>query len=589
MLERWRRARTWREVVGTGNEAMKTIGSELIAFARRPETRHNVRALLRYLALLAAVIAVYAVLFRVIMVHVEGREYSWFTGVYWTLTVMSTLGFGDITFETDLGRLFSTIVLLTGMVLLLIVLPFLFIRYFYAPWLEEQIRRRAQPPNAVPPGTRGHVVVVKYDSVAAGLIDRLGSLGVPCYVLEGDPETARRLYADGVPVVLGSVDSRATYEAVRVKDAALVLANGEDTTNTNATLTVREVAPEVPVAAIANDEDAVDNLELTGATYVLPLKKQLGEQLANRVSAGMFRAHVIGRYRDLLIAEFPAQHTPLVGRTIRDTNLRAATGVTVVGLWDRGVLRPVDPDMVLTPTSVPVVVGTERQIEALNELLAIYDGKDDLVLVIGGGKVGRAATAALRRMDVRVHMIERNEALRDRLEGLPDLLVIGDASDRRVLERAGLDEARSVILTTHDDAMNIYLAVYCRRLNPEVRIVSRITHQRNMESIHRAGADLVLGYDTLAIESVLSIIQGRELAVVGGEAQLHIVPLPKSLEGRTLAESGIGAQTGMTVIAIEKNGRTVTNPHPGSRLEPGSELVMIGSDEQMARFEEVFG
>ena len=568
---------------------MKTIGSELLAFARRPETRHNVRALLRYLALLAAVIAVYAVLFRVIMVRVEGREYSWFTGVYWTLTVMSTLGFGDITFETDLGRLFSTIVLLTGMVLLLIVLPFLFIRYFYAPWLEEQIRRRAQPPNAVPPGTRGHVVVVKYDSVAAGLIDRLGSLGVPCYVLEGDPETARRLYADGVPVVLGSVDSRATYEAVRVKDAALVLANGEDTTNTNATLTVREVAPEVPVAAIANDEDAVDNLELTGATYVLPLKKQLGEQLANRVSAGMFRAHVIGRYRDLLIAEFPAQHTPLAGRTIRDTNLRAATGVTVVGLWDRGVLRPVDPDMVLTPTSVPVVVGTERQIEALNELLAIYDVQDDLVLVIGGGKVGRAATAALRRMDVRVHMVERNEALRDRLEGLPDLLVIGDASDRRVLERAGLDQARSVILTTHDDAMNIYLAVYCRRLNPDVRIVSRITHQQNMESIHRAGADLVLGYDTLAIESVLSIVQRRELAVMGGATQLHIVPVPRSLAGRTLAESGIGARTGMTVIAIEKDGRALTNPHPGARLEPGSELVMIGSDEQMARFEEVFG
>src|SRR5690606_21457005 len=273
---------------------------------------------------------------------------------------------------------------------------------------------------------------------------------IPCFVLEGDAPTARRLYADGVPVVQGDVDARATYEAVRVSAASLVLANGEDTTNTNVTLTVREVAPGVPIAAIADDEDAVDILELSGATYVLPLKRQLGEQLANRVSAGAFRAHVIGRYRDLLIAEFPAQHTPLVGRTIRDTNLRAATGVTVVGLWDRGLLRPVDPDMVLTPTSVPVVVGTERQIEALNELLAIYDVQDDLVLVIGGGKVGRAATAALRRMDVRVHMVERNEALRDRLEGLPDLLVMGDASDRRVLERAGLDQARSVILTTHD-------------------------------------------------------------------------------------------------------------------------------------------
>ena len=48
---------------------------------------------------------VYSVLFHVIM-EMEGQRHSWLTGLYWTLTVMSTLGFGDITFTTDLGRLF---------------------------------------------------------------------------------------------------------------------------------------------------------------------------------------------------------------------------------------------------------------------------------------------------------------------------------------------------------------------------------------------------------------------------------------------------------------------------------------------------
>jgi voltage-gated potassium channel len=74
------------------------------------------------------------------MVEVEGVEHSWVTGFYWVLTVMSTLGFGDITFQSDVGRLFSIVVLVTGIVMLLIVLPFAFIRFFYAPWLEAQIR-----------------------------------------------------------------------------------------------------------------------------------------------------------------------------------------------------------------------------------------------------------------------------------------------------------------------------------------------------------------------------------------------------------------------------------------------------------------
>jgi hypothetical protein len=52
------------------------------------------------------------------------------------------------------------------------------------------------------------------------------------------------------------------------------------------------------------------------------------------------------------------------------------------------------------------------------------------------------------------------------------------------------------------------LAVFCRRLNRELRIVSRITHERNLEAIHRAGADFVLSYTTLGIEAVMSLLRG---------------------------------------------------------------------------------
>src|SRR5690606_29055762 len=109
---------------------MKLVSSQLSFYLSDRAVRRNVRALLRYVAVLFIVMIVFAVLFHVIMVYVEGQEHSWITGLYWTLTVMSTLGFGDITFTSDLGRIFSIVVLLTGIVMLLIVLPFAFIRYF---------------------------------------------------------------------------------------------------------------------------------------------------------------------------------------------------------------------------------------------------------------------------------------------------------------------------------------------------------------------------------------------------------------------------------------------------------------------------
>jgi len=99
----------------------------MLLFVQNKKAKKNVFLLVRFLFFLAAIIALYSIVFHLIMVY-EGRDFSWITGLYWTLTVMSTLGFGDITFSTDLGLLFTLLVLISGVVLLLIMLPFSFIQ-----------------------------------------------------------------------------------------------------------------------------------------------------------------------------------------------------------------------------------------------------------------------------------------------------------------------------------------------------------------------------------------------------------------------------------------------------------------------------
>jgi voltage-gated potassium channel len=141
-----------------------------------------------------------------------------------------------------------------------------------------------------------------------------------------------------------------------------------------------------------------------------------------------------------------------------------------------------------------------------------------------------------------------------------------------------------VVLTTHDDAVNIYLSVYCRRLRPDIRIVSRITHERNLDAITRAGADFVLGEASLGSEIVFSRVLGREMVILGEGVELFYQPVPRVLKDQTLAESGIGARTGLTVIAIEENGAVVTNPQAGDHLHAGARLIMIGSVSQRDEF-----
>ena len=52
-------------------------------------------------------------------------------------------------------------------------------------------------------------------------------------------------------------------------------------------------------------------------------------------------------------------------------------------------------------------------------------------------------------------------------------------ADLEVLNDAGIKDATSVLVTTHDDAVNVYLTLYCRRLRPDMLILSRSTLDRN--------------------------------------------------------------------------------------------------------------
>jgi Trk K+ transport system NAD-binding subunit len=548
-------------------------------FTKR-QRRRNLRALLRYLAFVLAVVAPFSILFHVIMIRFEGQSHSWITGPYWTVSTMTTLGLGDIVFKSDIGKLFTIIVLLSGILLVFVVLPFAFIRYVYAPWLEKR---------RVPERMAGHVVISSFDNITPALVEKLELHGVPYFVIEPDPTRASTLDGEGISVVTGTADDRSTYERLRIDAAQLVLANHDDMTNTNVVLTIRDLANTVPIAAVAESEASVEILRTAGATHVLSLKQQLGEQLANRLNAGHAQTHVIGSYRDLLIAEFPVHNTPFEGKTLREIRLREITGLNIVGVLEQARFLPAQPDTRLTAQSVPVVIGTRQSMKELDELLVIYDANYSPVLVIGGGEVGCTATRLLKRKGVPVHMVEKNPERQRAIGDTPDRLFIGEAADPDVLAAAGMPGLPGVLITTHDDATNIYLTVHCRRLDPKIRIVSRITHDRNMSAIRRAGADLALSLTSLGVASAFAVIRGHELVILGEGIELHEMPVPQAIIGKTLETAGIAARTGLNVIAIQEPSSLITNPKASTSLSEGSTLCMIGNRPQLEAFRRAFG
>jgi Trk K+ transport system NAD-binding subunit len=469
------------------------------------------------------------------------------------------------------------------MVFLLILLPFTFIEFFYAPWMKAQAEARA--PRQLPESASGHVILTNLDPVSNALMQKLTHYGYPYALLVNDLDEALRLHDLGFQVVLAESDRPETYRLVRAERAALVAATGNDLANTNVAFTVREMSQSVPIVTTANSEDSVDILRLAGSSYVIQLGEMMGQALGRRIIGVDARAHVIAEFGELLIAEGTAAGTPLVGRTLAESNLRKHTGLNVIGIWNRGQYEIASAATRIDATSVLVLAGSAQQLRKYDELFCIYHVSCGSVIIIGGGRVGRAIASALKEHDVPYRVVEANPArILDRAT-----YIEGTAADRDTLDRAGIDHAPAVVITTHDDDMNIYLTIFCRRLRPDIQIISRATRERNVSTLHRAGADFVLSYASMGATTIFNYLRRAGVVVIAEGLHLAETRVPDALAGMTLAQAAIPSQTGCNVVALRSETGMTINPEPSTFLKSGAEIILIGTPESEQRFMKRYG
>jgi len=558
---------------------VKFLPSQLLYFFQSAGTRRNVGRLLKFIAVLMVLAAIYSVLFHVIMKY-EGRDFSWLTGLYWTLTVMSTLGFGDITFVSDLGRAFSIVVLVSGMVFLLVMLPFTFIQFFYAPWLEAHSKARA--PRELPADSAGHVILTSFDPIGTALVKRLAQDGYQYSFLVPELPRALEISDQDYRVVFGALDDPETYRLLRADQAALVVVTNDDLTSTNIAFTVREVSEKVRIVTSADSDDSEDILGLAGGTHVFQFTRMLGRALGRRVLGAGMRANVIGRFDQLLIAEAVSTGTLVEGKSLSESRLREVTGVTVVGLWNRGEFQFPHAHTRIAPDTVLVLAGSEAQFRQYDELMSGQRNQPSAgpVLILGAGRVGRAAAEVLEERKIDYRIVENDErACRQDAH-----YILGSAADRDTLVRAGIQEAPTVIVTTHSDDLNIYLTIFCHRLRPELQIISRATLERNVSTLHRAGADMVMSYASMAASTILDVLRPNQLLLLEEGLEVFRARVHPLLGDLTLRDTQLREQTGCNVIAINTDGHMHLNPDPSVRLRAGEELILIGTSEAEESF-----
>ncbi|HSJ00406.1 MAG TPA: NAD-binding protein [Patescibacteria group bacterium] len=215
-------------------------------------------------------------------------------------------------------------------------------------------------------------------------------------------------------------------------------------------------------------------------------------------------------------------------------------------------------------------------------------GYTDHIVVCGWNETARDLIEELKGDEfttkvVVLHDAERNPA------GDGVYFVRGDITSTDDLERCGIREAASAIVfpanrSNEADMRSILAVMAIESIAPQVRTVVEANNPMHVPHFRRADADEILVTSQLASRLLArsALYPGlSELVtdiVSGGEgSELYRVALPDDYVGLSVDElsTRLRGDHRATLLAVTRDGRSMTNPPADFRLQPGDDAVVV--------------
>ncbi len=239
------------------------------------------------------------------------------------------------------------------------------------------------------------------------------------------------------------------------------------------------------------------------------------------------------------------------------------------------------------------------------------------VILVGYGVNGRNLARVLAATHIPHCLVEMNPSLVQQATADELKVVAGDAARMPILDHAGIARAHALVVAINDPVATARIISQARAVRPDLFILARTRFVEETDTLHRAGATRVIPEDfETSIECAAqvlkemdipdNIIDAQVLAIrAGNYAMLRGRPTDRAAQaellaalqktatrthylgelspavGKTVAEINLRALTGVTIIAIVRNGKPHTNPASDFALEAGDVLVLVGAHVQL--------
>jgi voltage-gated potassium channel len=220
-------------------------------------------------------------------------------------------------------------------------------------------------------------------------------------------------------------------------------------------------------------------------------------------------------------------------------------------------------------------------------------------IICGAGRVGRSVARELARKPASFVVIESDpdKAAKYNEEGWP--IIIGDATKEQILKQARIESAAGLVAASTTDAINTYIVLTARGINPRLKIIARASEEDAEKHLKTAGADTVISPYTFAGYRIahsflrpnvldfieIAMLQNTEL---GLEIEEIKVDETSRFASKTVRDSHIRQELDVIVLAIKRPGQQMLfNPKSDDMINAGDQIVVMGQPERLRKLEQM--
>lgn len=211
------------------------------------------------------------------------------------------------------------------------------------------------------------------------------------------------------------------------------------------------------------------------------------------------------------------------------------------------------------------------------------------LVLIGLGHLGFRVMQTLVENGQNVVVIEQEPKanLLDQARRMGVPVIVDDGRRLEALEGAGTGRARSILLCTQNDVLNLQIAFMAQRLNPDIEVVVRIFDDQFAADVTRKFGFRALSATGLAAPAFASAASGaditRPITIEGQGFSLSSLTVGRSSLLAGLPVGTVERDYDVSVVLLRRNGVSEFHPAAERQLADGDVVAVLGGPEPLGR------